>query len=104
MGRRLKCMYYHLLKPRQASFEGRMGLFVCNGHIAFFRHNSWESVENQGPGIKTWCGSDENGWETTGFVSDLSWAKDRKLTPCVAFRNEGPYRVKVVRMDSHPPI
>eukprot|EP00746_Dinoflagellata_sp_MGD_P013433 gnl/MRDRNA2_/MRDRNA2_129033_c0_seq1.p1 gnl/MRDRNA2_/MRDRNA2_129033_c0~~gnl/MRDRNA2_/MRDRNA2_129033_c0_seq1.p1 ORF type:complete len:499 (+),score=64.11 gnl/MRDRNA2_/MRDRNA2_129033_c0_seq1:94-1590(+) len=102
--RRLKCVYYHPLKPRQAPFEGRMGLFVCNGHIAFFRRYSWESAETQGPGVRRWCGNDENAWETTGFVSDLTWAKDRKLTPCVAFRNGGSYRVKVVRMDSRPPI
>jgi hypothetical protein len=102
--RRLKCVYYHPLKPRQAPFEGRMGLFVCNGHIAFFRRYSWESAENQGPGVRRWCGHDDNAWETTGFVSDLTWAKDRKLTPCVAFRNGGSYRVRVVRMDSRPPI
>merc|ERR1719428_472395 len=102
--RKLKCVYYHPLKPRQAPFEGRMGLFVCNGHIAFFRRYSWESAETQGPGVTRWCGNDENAWETTGFVSDLTWAKDRKLTPCVAFRNGGSYRVKVVRMDSRPPI
>ncbi|CAK9002481.1 Uncharacterized protein SCF082_LOCUS7362 [Durusdinium trenchii] len=28
-------------------------------------------------------------WETTGFVSDLDWAEGRRLTPCLAFRDEG---------------
>ncbi|CAK9065859.1 unnamed protein product [Durusdinium trenchii] len=33
-------------------------------------------------------------WETTGFVSDLDWAEGRRLTPCLAFRDEGAYRVR----------
>eukprot|EP00933_Yihiella_yeosuensis_P078275 TRINITY_DN89572_c0_g1_i1.p1 TRINITY_DN89572_c0_g1~~TRINITY_DN89572_c0_g1_i1.p1 ORF type:complete len:220 (+),score=37.20 TRINITY_DN89572_c0_g1_i1:38-661(+) len=43
-------------------------------------------------------------WETTGFVSDLEWAEGRRLTPCLAFRDEGDYRVRVVAVGATPPI
>ncbi|CAK0799714.1 unnamed protein product [Prorocentrum cordatum] len=43
-------------------------------------------------------------WESTGFVSDLGWAEGRRLTPCLAFRDEGAYRVRVVCVGTHPPI
>jgi len=43
-------------------------------------------------------------WETTGFVSDLAWAEGRRLTPCLAFRDEGAYRVRVVTVGAKPPI
>lgn len=43
-------------------------------------------------------------WETTGFVSDLGWAEGQRLTPCLAFRDEGAYRVRVVRVGSEPPL
>lgn len=43
-------------------------------------------------------------WETTGFVSDLSWAEGRRLTPCLAFRDEGAYRVRIVCVGTEPPL
>lgn len=43
-------------------------------------------------------------WETTGFVSDFSWAEGRRLTPCLAFRDEGAYRVRIVAVGAKPPI
>mmetsp|Transcript_140223 Transcript_140223/g.349524 ORF Transcript_140223/g.349524 Transcript_140223/m.349524 type:complete len:402 (+) Transcript_140223:37-1242(+) len=43
-------------------------------------------------------------WETTGFVSDLGWAEGRRLTPCLAFRDEGTYHVRVVCVRSEPPV
>jgi len=43
-------------------------------------------------------------WETTGFVSDLSWAEGRRLTPCLAFRDEGTYHVRIVRVGPCPPL
>eukprot|EP00931_Biecheleriopsis_adriatica_P100870 TRINITY_DN76111_c0_g1_i1.p1 TRINITY_DN76111_c0_g1~~TRINITY_DN76111_c0_g1_i1.p1 ORF type:complete len:417 (-),score=46.84 TRINITY_DN76111_c0_g1_i1:102-1352(-) len=43
-------------------------------------------------------------WESTGFVSDLAWAEGRRLTPCLAFRDEGAYRVRVVTVGAKPPI
>eukprot|EP00929_Paragymnodinium_shiwhaense_P084328 TRINITY_DN4507_c0_g2_i1.p1 TRINITY_DN4507_c0_g2~~TRINITY_DN4507_c0_g2_i1.p1 ORF type:complete len:581 (-),score=85.55 TRINITY_DN4507_c0_g2_i1:125-1867(-) len=43
-------------------------------------------------------------WETTGFVSDLGWAEGRRLTPCLAFRDEGAYRVRVVCVGTTPPL
>lgn len=43
-------------------------------------------------------------WETTGFIADLGWAEGRRLTPCLAFRDEGAYRVRVVCVGSQPPL
>lgn len=43
-------------------------------------------------------------WETTGSISDLGWAEGRRLTPCLAFRDEGSYQVRVVRVGSEPPM
>eukprot|EP00441_Pelagodinium_beii_P006098 CAMPEP_0197688586 /NCGR_PEP_ID=MMETSP1338-20131121/105655_1 /TAXON_ID=43686 ORGANISM="Pelagodinium beii, Strain RCC1491" /NCGR_SAMPLE_ID=MMETSP1338 /ASSEMBLY_ACC=CAM_ASM_000754 /LENGTH=454 /DNA_ID=CAMNT_0043270807 /DNA_START=23 /DNA_END=1387 /DNA_ORIENTATION=- len=43
-------------------------------------------------------------WECTGFISDLAWAEGRRLTPCLAFRDEGAYRVRVVTVGSKPPM
>lgn len=123
--RSLKCTYYAPLAARSIRFKGRMGLFLCNGHIAFFRRNSWESTEfgvehhqlraGGGARLSDWRWTSDppsllprsslrEMWETTGFVSDLGWAKDRKLTPCVSFRNRGSYHVRVVRVGNRPPI
>jgi len=49
-------------------------------------------------------GNEACGWETTGFVIDLGWAQGRGLSPCLAFRDEGSYRVRIVRVDSTPPV
>lgn len=37
-------------------------------------------------------------------MSDLAWAEGRRLTPCLAFRDEGAYRVRVVTVGAKPPI
>ena len=42
-------------------------------------------------------------WETTGFVSDLSWAEGSRLTPSLAFGGEGEYSVNILRVDTQPP-
>uniref|UniRef100_A0A7S1L8N4 Uncharacterized protein n=1 Tax=Alexandrium catenella TaxID=2925 RepID=A0A7S1L8N4_ALECA len=77
-------------------FEGSMGIFLSRGHLAFFRRHATSTEEGQeiewGP------------WESTGFVTDLSWAEGRQLTPCLAFRNEGPYRVRMVSVCAKPPL
>lgn len=91
--RRVKGAYIQPLQPKLDRFEGKMGLYVRNGHIAFFRKYKRKDSE----------GEDEP-WESTGFVIDLSWADGKRLTPCLAFRDEGPYRVHVVRVDCNPPI
>lgn len=77
-------------------FEGLMGLYLLGGHLAFFRRCSGNSSngEQSTPGV----------WETTGFITDLTWAEGRRLTPCLTFRDEGAYKVRIVRVASEPPL
>jgi len=42
-------------------------------------------------------------WETTGFCTDLHWAEGRRLSICLAFRDDGPYLVRIVRVGTAPP-
>jgi hypothetical protein len=91
--RRVKGAYIQPLQPKLDRFEGKMGLYVRNSHIAFFRRYKRKDSDPE-----------EQPWESTGFVIDLSWAEGRRLTPCLAFRDEGSYRVRVVRVDSCPPL
>lgn len=91
--RRVKGAYIQPLQPKLDRFQGKMGLYVRNGHIAFFRR--YKSKDSE---------AEDEPWESTGFVIDLSWADGKRLTPCLAFRDEGPYCVQVVRVDSNPPI
>jgi hypothetical protein len=82
--------------PPGRRFHGIMGLYLYSGSLAFFRRCANSLVEG---------GSMELGpWETTGFVSDLSWAEGRRLTPSLAFRGEGEYSVKILRVDTEPPL
>lgn len=77
-------------------FEGSMGLYLRGGHLAFFRKHANSSKDGKdveaGP------------WESTGFVTDLTWAEGRRLTPCLAFRDEGTYHVRMICVSSRPPI
>jgi hypothetical protein len=91
--RRVKGAYIQPLQPKLDRFEGKMGLYVRNGHIAFFRKYTRKESEPE-----------DEPWESTGFVIDLGWADGKRLTPCLAFRDEGAYCVRVVRVDSSPPI
>lgn len=77
-------------------FEGSMGLYLRGGHLAFFRRHYRTTGEGEAPEL--------GAWETTGFVTDLSWAEGRRLTPCLAFRNEGSYQVRMVCVSSTPPL
>lgn len=78
-------------------FEGNVGLFVREGELAFFRKRRFRASEERG-------GVEEGPWETTGFVTDWSWADGAQVTPCLAFRNKGHYKVRVVRFGGSPPI
>jgi hypothetical protein len=77
-------------------FEGSMGLFLHNGHLAFFRRHASRTEEGGDATLGP--------WECTGYVTDLSWAEGRRLTPCLAFRNEGTYEVRMVCVNSSPPL
>lgn len=79
--------------PRKAEkFQGLMGLYIKGGEVAFFRKAAIGDSEH------------ETEWETTGFVIDLKWAEGKRLTPCLAFRDAGTYRVAVTRVSSIPPM
>lgn len=74
-------------------FEGSIGLYLRGGHVAFFRRCSYrgEDASSRAP------------WESTGFVTDLAWAEGQKLTPCLAFHDEGAYHVRFVTFGPEPP-
>lgn len=91
--RRVKGAYIQPLEPKPDSFEGNMGLFVYKGQIAFFRR--WQRKDSE---------KEEHPWESTGFIIGVSWAEGRRLSPCLAFRNEGSYKVRLSRVDSAPPF
>jgi len=81
--------------PPGRRFHGLMGLYLRRGHLAFFRRCIGGTSDG---------GRDHGPWETTGFVSDLGWAEGRRLTPCLAFRDEGAYHVRVVRVGTEAPF
>jgi len=79
-------------------FLGFLGLYLRGSHVAFFR-KAYVSVPGR-HGIEKTTGP----WETTGFISNLAWASEQQLTPCLAFRNEGTYQVRITRISGQPPI
>ena len=42
-------------------------------------------------------------WETTGFGTDLWWARSAKLSICITLRYGGDYEVRIARVGRHPP-
>lgn len=81
--------------PSGRRFHGRMGLYLQNGRLAFFRRC------DPAPGEEGY--GQEGPWETTGFISDLLWAEGRRLTPCLALRDAGDYNVSIVKVCTQPP-
>lgn len=78
-------------------FEGSLGLFVHGGQLSFFRRCVYRTgsickFPTVGP------------WECTGYISDLDWAEGRCLTPCLAFRDDGAYKVRLVHVGKEPPV
>lgn len=84
--RRVHGSYIQPMKPNFTKFEGKIGLYVKNGQIAFFRQ--YANCE----------------WETTGFCVDFSWANGQRLTPCLAFRDEGKYVTSITAVGTTPPF
>jgi len=74
-------------------FQGFMGLFLHSGHLAFFRRCKSDA-----------CCPEGEKWETTGFITDLAWAQGKRLTPCLAFRDEGKYHVRIAKIGCQPPL
>lgn len=86
-------------------FEGIIGVYIFSGQLAFFRRCMIHEEDKIGKGSET--PAKESGelgpWECTGFITDLSWAEGKRLTPCLAFRDDGPYKVRVARLCPDPP-
>jgi hypothetical protein len=81
--------------PSGRRFHGLMGLYLRGSRLAFYRRCD-PAMGEEGYG-------QPGQWETTGFISDLTWAEGRRLTPCLALRDAGPYRVRIVRVCTEPP-
>eukprot|EP00397_Hematodinium_sp_SG-2012_P024495 GEMP01025516.1.p1 GENE.GEMP01025516.1~~GEMP01025516.1.p1 ORF type:complete len:355 (+),score=100.50 GEMP01025516.1:436-1500(+) len=84
--RRVKGAYIKPRKPNFTKFEGKVGIYVKNAMIAFFRQYTRQH------------------WESTGFCVDFTWARGKRLTPCLAFRDEGKYLTRIVKVSSEPPF
>jgi len=86
-------------------FEGSMGLYLKGGHLAFFRRHAAAVPESGDAGTDAADTELQLGpWECTGFVTDLSWAEGKRLTPCLAFRDVGAYQVCMTRVGAQPPV
>jgi hypothetical protein len=92
-------------------FHGYLGLYLLRGKLAFFRRSTLDQKDQlEGVG----CAAPESegvatpplsvAWESTGFISDLSWASGTRLTPCLAFRASGAYVVRIASMTDVPPM
>lgn len=102
--------------PPGRRFHGLMGLYLHKGRLAFFRRCIGGTSETQPDASAGEASIDSSRtppttgdvqlgpWETTGSISDLSWAEGRRLTPCLAFRDEGAYWVRVVCVGTQPPL
>jgi hypothetical protein len=100
--RKVEGAYIQSLPPvsPETRFQGRMGIYLHQGRLSFFRRSA-VAIPNRVAG--TVEGKDLGGWETTGFISDVSWAEG-SLTPCLAFREVGAYNVQIVYVGAHPPV
>jgi hypothetical protein len=76
-------------------FHGIIGLYLRADGLAFFRRCG----EANKDGSMTY-----GEWETTGIVSDLDWAEGTQLRPCIAFRTEGLYSVKILTVTKQTPL
>lgn len=86
--RAIEGSYIHLLPASPGNrFEGTIGLYLHHGHLAFFRRWGEDAV-----------------WESTGFCTDMRWAQGHRLSLCLAFRDDGAYRVRVANISSAPPF
>jgi hypothetical protein len=81
--------------PTGRRFEGSMGLYLQRGNLAFFRRCVDRGTDGGPP--------TPGPWESTGFITDLAWADGQRLTPCLAFRDEGKYNVRIVQVSPLPP-
>jgi hypothetical protein len=93
--------------PAGRPFHGHMGMYLCAGRLAFFRRCAAPPRSLEAGSLPNAEDAEESvlgPWETTGFVSDLSWAEGTRLTPCLAFRDHGAYHVRIVSVGTEPPF
>eukprot|EP00928_Gymnodinium_smaydae_P005531 TRINITY_DN11882_c0_g1_i1.p1 TRINITY_DN11882_c0_g1~~TRINITY_DN11882_c0_g1_i1.p1 ORF type:complete len:368 (+),score=44.32 TRINITY_DN11882_c0_g1_i1:71-1174(+) len=81
----LHVTYLQPLRRCERHFVGIVGIYILAGQVAFLRK----------------CSAD---WESTGFVTDLSWLDCHRVIPAVSFRDAGAYSVRIVSVSSEPPI
>jgi hypothetical protein len=105
-----------------------MGLYLRNGHLAFFRRwfahpaasamiaaedgvagdvadrGAAIALPDAAPALPGASSSHEPSWETTGFCTDLRWAQGQRLSLCLAFRDDGQYNVRIARVGRMPPV
>jgi hypothetical protein len=84
--RRVIGSFYQPLKQNDEKFQGRMGLYIHKGLIAFFRQYNFQP------------------WESTGFCVNFGWAAGKRITPCLAFRDPGQYKTSIVAVSTTPPF
>jgi len=90
----LEGRYLHVLPgiPETDRFHGLMGLILCRDHIAYFR-----AVRDLDSGLL-------KPKEHTGLIPlPPHCHKPQKLKPCLAFRDAGPYQIKIVEVCRLPP-
>jgi len=85
--------FTHCLEQTSSRFRGRMGIYLKDGLLAFFR---------KGPRA-------EDPWLTTNFCTSIGDIltgnkKSFSVTPCLAFRDVGKYDVSIVKVCRTPPI
>jgi hypothetical protein len=133
--RAIEGTYIHLLPaaPPGHRFEGVMGLYIRNGHLAFYRRwfanpaaastqravDDPEAARNvvipmpdrDTPPIDPFEAETQPrplpaqpSWETTGFCTDLRWAQGQRLSLCLAFRDDGEYNVRIAKVCRAPPV
>lgn len=96
--RAIQGTYIHLLpsSPPGRRFEGSIGIYLQNGQLAFFRR--WATVSGAAAG-----GVQPGQWESTNFCSDLRWSQGNRLSLCMAFRDQGNYKVRISKVSNTPP-
>lgn len=89
----VKGFFTQSLPQTTSRFHGRIGLYIKDGMLAFFRKGPLEA----------------DPWLTTNFCtsSDVLMNGSQEafsITPCLAFRDQGKYDVSVVKVCRTPPI
>jgi len=88
--------YAQCLPQTMCPFRGRIGLYLKDGWLAFYRKGyRWDSI-----------------WQTTNFCTqiDAALAADGRagppagITPCLAFRDAGNYVCSIVKICRDPPM